>query len=216
MTVKRFRRWLVECWWWFAEGKIVFVCIVVIGAAVAIGIYTFRSEASIRLTGYFLQLIGMVFAIRGLLCVRAHFGQPSLKQGLVDWLIKFPKWNHDHVVEADVKMGVLTGFKADVEVWATDQPDKSLKERLDDVVANQGWLRAQFREQRISVAVLENRHKEHEKETAQRDKEIEEELRNDLESLHTSDLLISLVGLVWVTVGITMSTMAPEIYQWLK
>ena len=47
-------------------------------------------------------------------------------------------------------------------------------------------------------------------------KKIENEIHSELELLHTGDLIPAVVVLVWLIVGITMSTMAPELYQWLK
>jgi len=59
-------------------------------------------------------------------------------------------------------------------------------------------------------------HEQHKNKVAEQTKRLEEDIRYELETLHTSDLLTSLIGLVWLTVGITMSTMAPELYHWLS
>ena len=67
-----------------------------------------------------------------------------------------------------------------------------------------------------SIDELKQSHEEHKKKVAEQAKKIENEIHSELELLHTGDLITSVVGLVWLTVGITMSTMAPEIYQWLK
>lgn len=52
------------------------------------------------------------------------------------------------------------------------------------------------------------------KNTAECVKRTEEEVHSNLESLYTSDLLPALVGLVWLTVGITMSTLSTELSRW--
>lgn len=45
-----------------------------------------------------------------------------------------------------------------------------------------------------------------------RTEQVERNIQSNLESLHTTNLFMSLVGLVWITTGITMTTFAPELY----
>jgi hypothetical protein len=66
--------------------------------------------------------MGMVFAIRGLLGIRAHFGQVPLRHLFVDWLKRFPKWKKSVVIEGVSANLVLTGMKGRVEVWNPDNP----------------------------------------------------------------------------------------------
>jgi len=63
---------------------------------------------------------------------------------------------------------------------------------------------------------LKESHEEHKKETEKRNAELETELRSDLEALHTGDFIVSLVGLIWLTAGITLSTVSPEIHQLIR
>jgi hypothetical protein len=42
--------------------------------------------------------------------------------------------------------------------------------------------------------------------------QLESNIKSDLETLHTSDITTSLVGLIWLTVGITFSTLARELH----
>lgn len=93
---------------WLAEGKLVFIYLLVIAASIILGFVIWSSEVLIRSSGSVLQFIGMLFAIRGLLSIRA-----------------------------------------------------------------------------------------------------------ELESLHAGDLIKPILGLVWLTKGITISTMSPELYKWL-
>jgi hypothetical protein len=69
----------VTLWHWMVEAKVAFMCSLVVYLAIHLGFVTWNSEASIRISGFCLQLIGMVFAIRGLLAIRENFGQPLLK-----------------------------------------------------------------------------------------------------------------------------------------
>jgi len=193
----------------------VFMCLLVIVAAVILGFVTWSSEISIRFAGYTLQFVGMIFAIRGLLGIRAHFGQPLLSELLVDWIKRFPKLRKKVVIGVGTAHLSLAGMKARAVVWSPDDPEKPIEQRIEYIVRNLDRVRDEQRNHAKSIDDLADNHEEHKKAITERTKKVEKDIRTELESLHTSDLITSLVGLVWLTVGITMSTMAPEIYQWL-
>jgi hypothetical protein len=216
LSIQLLRLWILNIWHWLVEGKIVFMCFLVIVAAVVLGFFTWRSEISIRSAGYVLQLIGMIFAIRGLLSIRAHFGQTLLRKIFVNWLKRFPKWKRNIVVEVNSANLVLVGMKVGAEVWTPDNSQQPIEKRIEGIVKNLERIRTEQREHTNSIDELKQSHEEHKKTVAEQAKKMEDEIRSELESLHTSDLITSAVGLVWLTVGITMSTMAPELYQWLK
>jgi len=216
LSVQRCWQWNLEIWRWLSEGKIVFMCLLVIAAAAALGIFTYRSEVSIRSAGYLLQLIGMIFAIRGLLSIRAHFGQTLLRKVFLNWLKRFPKWKRTVIIgRGDMKLSMAL-MAARAEVWTPDKLDQPIEKRIDGIVQNLERIRSAQREHTNLIDELKRGYEKHKKEVDEQTKKLENEIRTDLESLHTSDLITSLVGLIWLTVGITMSTMAPELYRWLK
>jgi len=191
------------------------MCLLVISAAVIIGFVTWQSESSIRSSGYLLQFIGMVFAIRGLLGIREHFGQPLLRKLLINWFKRFPKLKRNVVVGvAAANIAIMSG-KARAEVWNPDDPEKPLEERIEKIIRNVERIRCEQRTQSELIDKLEDSHEEHKKKITEQTKKMKEDIRSDFESLHTNDLITSLVGLVWILVGISMSTMAPELYKWL-
>lgn len=187
----------------------------VVVAAVLLGFVTWHSETSIRIAGYVLQFIGMAFAIRGLLGIRVHFGQPLLRRLLLDWFKRFPKWKRDIVIGVGAGHLALVDMKARAEVWSPDDPNKPTEQRIDAILKNTERLRSEIREHAKSIDELKDRHEEHKKQVAEENRKIKKDIQSDLESLHTSDLITSLVGLVWLTLGITMSTLAPELSKWL-
>lgn|GEM_PF-1662601 len=216
MSIQRLRLWVLEIWRWLAEGEIVFMCLLVITAAVVLGFYTWRSEVSIRSAGYLLQLIGMIFAIRGLLSIRAHFGQTLLRKIFLNWLKQFPKWKRNFVLEINSADSASVGTKLSLEIWTPDNSEQPVEKRIEGIVKNLERIRTEQHEHTNSIDELKQSHEEHKKKVAEQAKKIENEIHSELELLHTGDLITSVVGLVWLTVGITMSTMAPEFYQWLK
>ena len=215
MKLNRLFRWITDIWHWLAEGKIVFMCILVLIAAGTLGLVVWRSETSIRSAGYVLQVLGMIFAIRGLLGIRAHFGQPLLRQLFVNWLKRFPKWKKNFIVGAGAAQAAVPRMKARGEVWTPDNQDQPIEKRIEGIVKNLERIRKEQGEHTKSIEELRDSHEEHKKKVAEDNKNMEVKIRSDLESLHTSDLITSLVGLVWLTAGISMSTMAPELSKWI-
>ena len=216
MSIQRLRLWVLEIWRWLAEGEIVFMCLLVIASAIALVFCTWRSEVSIRLAGYVLQLIGMIFAIRGLLSIRTHFGQTLLRKIFLNWFKRFPKWKRNVVLELNSANIASAGMKSGAEVWTPDNSEQSVEKRIEGIVKNLERIRTVQHEHTNLIDELKQSHEEHKKKVAEQAKKIENEIHSELELLHTGDLITSVVGLVWLTVGITMSTMTPEIYQWLK
>ena len=213
--IKRLWQWIVRLQLWLAEAKVIFLCFLVILAAIFLGFVTWSSETSIRSAGYGLQIIGMIFAIRGLLSIRTHFDQPLLRTIFIYWLKRFPKWKQNVVIGVGAaEMKSMVG-KARAEVWTPDNPEHPVEQRVEALVENLERVRKEQREHTECIDKLQDSHEKHKKEVAEQSKKIEEDIRSDLESLHTNDIVVSLVGLVWLTVGISLSTMAPELYLWL-
>lgn len=215
LNVKRILRYMVDFWNWLAEGKIVFMGAVVIISVILLGLYTFCSETSIRLSGYVLQFLGMIFAIRGLLGVRVHFGQPPLWQIFVHWLKRFPKWKKITVV--DVKPGFVStrGLTGKVEVWAPDKQGQPLENRFERLLENLNRLKKIQDNHSKSIEKMENNFNEHVKKVKDENKDMEERIKSEVEWLYTNDFMTSLVGLVWLIGGITLSTLAPELFELL-
>lgn len=212
----RLRQWVLELFRWIGEGKIVILCLLGIAAAVALGFFTWRSEVSIRSAGYVLQLIGMMFAINGLLSIREHFQKPLLRQVFCNWLMRFPKWKRRAIfLKANIRASTVTG-KARLEVWTPDNPDQTIEERIEGIVKNLERISDEQRNHAKSIDKLQDTIERDKKKNAKQIKKMQDENNSFLESLHTSDLITSLIGLVWLTVGITMSTLAPELHQLLK
>jgi hypothetical protein len=139
-----------------------------------------------------------------------------LRKIFVNWLKRFPKWKRNIVVEVNSANLVLVGMKVGAEVWTPDNSQQPIEKRIEGIVKNLERIRTEQCEHTNSIDELKQSHEEHKKTVAEQAKKMEDEIHSELESLHTSDLITSVIGLVWLTVGITMSTMAPELYQWLK
>ena len=215
LKLRQLFKWFAAFWQWLAEGRIPIMCVLVLAAA---GIWVFNtwfSETTIFWTGIVLQLCGMVFAINGLLRIRTHFRQVPLKKLFVKWLKHFPKWNRARVVGATgVSMSAAVG-KAHVSIWINDDPTQPIEERITGIVSNLERIRATQDSHTIRIDNLGDSHEAHKKHVAVESEKMKREIHSDLEALHTSDLSTSIVGLVWITAGITMSAMASELTKWV-
>lgn len=110
----------------------------------------------------------------------------------------------------------VVGGKARAEIWAKDDPNLSTEERLEKVIHNLERIREEIGKHYFDIDDLNKNLERLRKESDNRDKEVEERLRNELKRLHTQDILTSLVGLFLLTVGITLSTLSSELFCFLN
>ena len=211
MNFKRFKNWLKEIFLWAYEAQLAFLCFIVLLMAFLFGFYTWPSEQAIRTSGYVLQIIGMVFAIRGLLKIRAHFDQPTLIKLIQAWWHRFPRWEKHYVMKAEGGTFVGTGMDARLTVWTPDNQEYSLEKRIDGVVKNQERLKEEQKNISDKFDELQKNQKKYQKEHELAIVNIKNQIQSDSESLHTDDILLSFIGLVWLTFGISMSTMSQEL-----
>ena len=213
MNFRRFINWLREIFLWAYEARLAFRCLIVLLMAFFIGFYMWPTEQSIRTSGFGLQIIGMWFAIRGLLKIRAHFGQPTLTKLSIAWLYRFPKWEKK-AIKIRVGGGSISikgGVKAFLESWTPDNPEYSLEKRIDGIVKNLERLKEEKKNISKQIDELQGNQEKNQKEQKVASANMENQIRSDSESLHTDDILLSFIGLVWLTVGISMSTMSQEL-----
>jgi hypothetical protein len=211
MNIRRLYTYSKEIYSWAIEPQLAFLCFSILILAVLTSFYTWPSERTIRISGYVLQFLGMLFAIRGILKIRAYFGHPTLKILLIAWIQRFPKWKRDIIISAgDVKIGTI-GLDARIEIWAPDIPNDVLEKRLEAVLLNLNSLREMQSTLAGQIKKIEKNHKSLKESQKQELEKIEKRVNSEIETLHTKDILISLIGLVWLTFGITMSTLSIEI-----
>jgi hypothetical protein len=153
----------------------------------------------------------MLFAIRGILKIRAYFGHPTLKILLIAWLQRFPKWKRDIAISTGEGRIGMVGLDARFEIWTPDNPNDELEKRFEAVLRNLNSLREMRRTQADQIEKIEKNHTLLKESQKQELEKIEKRLNSEIETLHTNDILFSLIGLVWLTFGITMSTLSTEI-----
>jgi len=86
-----------------------------------------------------------------------------------------------------------------------------MEQRLAALVENVERLRRDLNEAQTGLDTLSDRVTDGLQREARARSSLAEELRTNLKSVLTDGLLISLVGLVWVGIGLTLSTMSEAI-----
>lgn len=186
--------------------------VLVVLAVGLLGFYTWHSEDSIRIAGYALQLIGMMLAIHGLLEVRKHLKQPLFRQLFLNWIKRFPKWTRSVFISGGIISGA-TGVTGRAETWMPDDSERPIEQRIERIIKNLENVRNEQRELARSITNLEQRHEAHVKQVALEYDKMAAEYHTKLEAIHVSGQIESLVGLILLTIGITMSSLAPELYK---
>lgn len=213
--MKRLMRYLGEVWAWFWQSKLLLQTIFIIACVLSYSYLTGPTETTVINGGYILQLLGILMAIRGLLMVRRYFRHPPLAGIVRDWIDRFPRWRRNTIVEpAGAELGI-TGHRPYLEVWAPDRPDQSLEIRVEAILQNVERLREfqQSTTRRLDDIDDHNRQRDRHHEDALA--RLANTLHSDLETLHTDDILQSLIGLVWVAAGIAISAWPIMIVRFL-
>jgi hypothetical protein len=113
------------------------------------------------------------------------------------------------------KIEIVT-TKARLDVWAPDKPENLIVNRITAIVRNMERLKTGQRKNSEKVDELQQIQEKHQKEQEQSRVKMENQIQSDIESIHTNDIFISLIGLVWLTFGIFMSTMSQELAKILQ
>ncbi len=216
LLFKRLPSLIKETFIWLWDGKIYLFGILVIGLSIYSCIFISTSEPSIRITGYLLQMLGMASAIKGLLSIRQYFQLKTYPKIFSDWFSKHPKWKKHLVINVGTSEITFAGMRARAEVWTPDHLDYPIEKRIEGIVKNIDRMRAEQSKQSGDIDKLTDSYEEQSKIISKMPKEVKSEINSNLKDLHTTDLSISLIGLVFLIVGITLSTLSPEISKFLN
>jgi len=115
------------------------------------------------------------------------------------------------VLRVDNASHVLMSDKLTLEVWAPDNPEASLERRIDAIIYNMEQIREVQRRNSEQIDEMQDSHIKNQKKQEQELKNMKDQVMSDLESLHTDDIVQSLIGLVWLAFGISISTISQEL-----
>lgn len=200
---------LIGFWLW--EMKLVTLMILYIFLA-WIGLNFFNyTEPSFRIIGLVLQILGIATVILGLNQTREQFNHKSYKSLLNDWLKRCPIKDKPVFIEPE---SIGTSFSiGDVVLTTVFRLDsnETISEQLAKVEKEILSLQTQ-----IDNASTKNKeeinklNREINGEKNERDQAINKTLKI-VESASTGGVHISLIGTIWLLIGVILSSLSPEL-----
>jgi hypothetical protein len=203
--------WLKRLSYWLREASILWLTIAVPLICIVIILRANLSEPWIRLLGLFLQLLGISTVLKGISDVKKLFNLPSLFSIAKRWFIAFPRI---HMQRVEIHMVAHTGNislsgRATMKHMAA--PDASLEDRIRILESNLDGIDRRIIDLQQNIE-HESRQRTESLTTERQTREHEiTEVRTKLEATETGGLHISLMGLIWLCVGLIMSTASLEL-----
>ncbi len=169
------------------------------------------SEPRLRIIGLLLQLCGIGTVLKGISDTRQVFGRPTLFDLLARWLQAFPKRKTDSAVGLGVSSIETASAFGRATVWlqppanaGTDDQIRVLESNVEGIRNYTADLQRQIDQsnrQTKDALTVEKQSREHQI----------DELAKRLETTETGGLYIALVGVLWVAIGLIMSTASVEL-----
>ena len=191
---------------WLAKGTILIIGIVLFVIALIsifgilyisynliFGSRTFCIETIANIVGCILQIIGTGLTIQGLLKVRKYFKQKPLTQLVLDWWKEFPKWKTNIHINYTGNIPVPVTLLGKQGISHPDDPSQSIEKRFEALLKNFEHLKNTLRKHEDAIEKLSDSHEKHKKEVEENSKNMKDHFQSTLETLHTSDLIRSLV-----------------------
>jgi len=210
--------WSKRIFSWLWDAKYLWLALIIILGPSSYALFVPEiTESRIRLAGLFLQLCGVLTVLFGILDLRKRFDHPSLLAMCKHWLMSFPPYHlPKRTANLNVELGGYVLTAGGVTMTHRAGPNATLEDRVRVLESNVDRLEHLSTELQLQVN-QENRERGQEllSERQSRVRELEG-VRSFLETTQTSGVYLSLIGLVWVFVGLIMSTASIEIAQLFK
>jgi len=208
--------WLKSIFYWLVEWRYFCLGLLVVAVPVFFGLGYGADEATIRITGMVLQLLGILTVAWGIHTTRKEFGHPSIFAVWHQRLSRFPSFGKRVVTgTAHITLPGMTGTgRPHPSVSAG--PEATIEARVQALEENLQIVHDRVRQTQNEMDQGFRKYSEALKQEEQvRDKE-DQNIRAKLEATETGGLHISAMGAFWLFVGVTMSTVPVELAKWLK
>jgi hypothetical protein len=215
MRMKEFRSWTKRIFYWFIHTRTFWIAIAVVFSSLFFALQKGRHEYELRLTGLWLQALGIGTVAWGIRETRILFGRPSLFSSMFKSIKSFPKY-HGRTVYIEAKETLSDTFTARGHIFSAALSDATIEERVATI---EKYIK------NIHVKIIKIENDIDDKTRAQREQlniERQErtqnyhELNTKLEATETGGLNISAMGALWLFIGVILSTASVEISTFLK
>ena len=180
---------------------------------VPLWLFTTNPEVHMRWTGMLLQIGGVGTVAWGLSKTLQLFGKPNVLDSVVQWIGAFPR-----LLRKGTGQTVRLGFSENITV-GHDMSVSTLKPKPQTVEAQIEWLIERIEKQKRRIHKLEQQAKEQteilkekvQQETSERASEDDRINQHVLEEVAIGGLHLEFMGVVWLVVGIVLSSFPAEL-----
>lgn len=202
-------------WAWLSEFKILCLTLGVAGISVFVAFALYPVEEGVRITGWVLELLGLGTVAWDIYNVRREFGQPGFFDGFLESLRRKPWRRSSAELQADIRLPEYH-VHGRLSSWYELQSEASLEVRLDMVEKNLTILRTELQHTQQQLDNEKDVHKRSLSAERQAREAADLGISKKLEAAHTGGLHISAMGLAWLAMGLTFSTIPTELLGFLK
>jgi len=169
------------------------------------------TEPEVRITGLLLQILGIGTVAWDIRETRKLFGRPTLMGQFQAWLRRFPAYG-GRDVSASVNITIPgASLHARGYAAAAARSNASVEERIDALEKNVTLVNARIDQTQNEMDQKFRGHADDLKQEERTRAREDQAIREKLEVTETGGLHISAMGALWLVVGVTLSTAAPEI-----
>lgn len=196
---------------WFYEGKLYILTILYIVLALCLLNFFNYIEPSFRLTGLFLQILGIGTVIRGFNQTRKQFNHKPYKELFANWLERFPIKSNPTFIETEEIKTSATILSVTLTNFFNLDPDSPVEEQLTKIEAQIRLLENRLDINKSkNIDEIKSLKSNLTDERNERIKSINESFKI-IESTSTGGIHISLIGTIWLLIGVIFSTASLEL-----
>lgn len=200
--MRRFALWI--------KRKLLWITIVVFAAALLQVLFISSSEASFRITGLILQLLGIGTVAHGIHETRKMFGHPSPFSIVKDKLRQLLKFGgRVRLITSNIQATSMTNIVRP-QVWMNAK-DNSNEERINAIETNLKYLNKRLCEVQNQIDQCERRIEKEIKGEQDFRIKADREIMEKIEAVETGGINISTMGVFWLFVGVIMSSVSEEL-----
>ena len=175
-----------------------------------------KSEKSFRITGLALQIAGILTVVWNIRGTRKRFGKPSIWEFARQWIGRLPKYKGNTIILGSGHISGVSGMMTGrPEVW-NHPPSNATPDRLAAIETNLDWIRKRLNELDLETREKLKRHAERLDQEMQTRTVGDQDIRDRLAISETGGLSLSVAGIVFLIVGLVMSTASVELANILQ
>lgn len=214
-SMKNFYSWTKRIFYWFVDTHEFWITVVVVLGSLLFVFLKGADERAPRITGLFLQLLGIGTVAWGIRKTRILFNRPSLFKSICSE-IKSLFRHHGREVHLEAKGNTSGTFTGRSHIFSFASPEATIEERVAALEKNIKNIYTHITE--IKTEMNENTRAQREELSLEREQRMHnfQKLNKKLEATETGGLNISAMGALWLSIGVILSTTAAEISTFLK